>query len=259
MIKSCIFREIRYNRLNIPLLRTFSHVFTNTEPQKDKGCGSEKEKVGSSTDTNSAPMIKQTVAGTVSHKYQIFQDRDANEIFDVEEERYRYQKEQEPKITEHDEYLGLNLNHGKHGVYDVEDLVDVLRKEKAEDVFVCSVPKDLKYVDYMVVCSGRSYRHMLAIAEFVRHIYKVKRTKGEILPKIEGENSRQWMALDLGNIALHVFSPELREQYDLESLWAIGIEYDKETHKSQDPFVELFEKHSISLGGTHPKRTITGT
>lgn len=57
MIKSCIFREIRYNRLNIPLLRTFSHEFTNTEPQKDKGCGSEKEKVGSSTDTNSAPMV----------------------------------------------------------------------------------------------------------------------------------------------------------------------------------------------------------
>lgn len=87
---------------------------------------------------------------------------------------------------------------GKHGVYDVEDLIDVLRKENAEDVFVCSVPKDIKYVDYMVVCSGRSYRHMLAIAEFVRHIYKLKRTKGEILPKIEGESSRQWMALDLG-------------------------------------------------------------
>uniref|UniRef100_A0A034W626 Mitochondrial assembly of ribosomal large subunit protein 1 n=1 Tax=Bactrocera dorsalis TaxID=27457 RepID=A0A034W626_BACDO len=255
MIKSYIFREIRYNRLNIPLLRSFNHGFTETEPQKSKG--SEKEKVAPSTVNNSGPVIKHKVAGTVSHKYQIFQDTDANEIFDVEEERYRYQNEPEPKNTEHNEYLGLNLNHGKHGVYDVEDLVDVLRKENAEDVFVCSVPKDLKYVDYMVVCSGRSYRHMLAIAEFVRRIYKVKRTKGEILPKIEGENSRQWMALDLGNIALHVFSPDAREQYDLESLWAIGIEYDKETHKPQDPLVELFEKHSITLGDTHPKGTIT--
>lgn len=257
MIKSSIFREIRYNRLSIPLLRTFNHVFTETKLQKTKGCGNEKESVASSTGTNSPPMIKHTVAGTVSHKYEIFQDRDANQIFDVEEERYRYQNEQEPKNTEHDEYLGLNLNHGKHGVYDVEDLIDVLRKENAEDVFVCSVPKDIKYVDYMVVCSGRSYRHMLAIAEFVRHIYKLKRTKGEILPKIEGESSRQWMALDLGNIALHVFSPEAREQYDLESLWAIGIEYDKETHKPQDPLVELFEKHSIPLCDPHSKKTLT--
>lgn len=251
MIKSSIFRVLRENRLSIPLLRSLHPVFTDTDPKKDKVHGSEKDKVTSSADTNSESKFQHTVAGTVSRKYQIFEDKDANEIFDVEEERYRYQNEQEPKVAERDEYLGLNLKHGKHGVYDVEDLVDVLRKENAEDVFVCSVPKDLKYVDYMVVCSGRSYRHMLAIAEFVRHIYKVKRTKGEILPKIEGENSRQWMALDLGNIALHVFSPEAREQYDLESLWAIGIEYDKETHKPQDPLVELFEKHSISLGDTH--------
>ncbi|XP_018792175.1 PREDICTED: uncharacterized protein LOC108970914 isoform X2 [Bactrocera latifrons] len=245
MIKSYILRELRYNRLSIPFLRSFNHGFTEAGSRKSKG--SETEKVAPSTVTNSTPVIKHEVSGSVSHKYQIFQDADANEIFDVEEERYRYQNEPEPKNTEHNEYLGLNLNHGKHGVYDVEDLVDVLRKENAEDVFVCSVPKDLNYVDYMVVCSGRSYRHMLAIAEFVRRIYKVKRTKGDILPKIEGENSRQWMALDL----------DAREQYDLESLWAIGIEYDKETHKPQDPLVELFEKHSITLGDTHPKGTIT--
>lgn len=133
-------------------------------------------------------------------------------------------------------------------------MVDVLRRENAEDIFVCSVPKDFKYVDYLAVCSGRSYRHMLAMAEFVRRMYKIKRQKGDILPKIEGEKSRDWMAMDLGNIALHIFSPTARESYDLESLWAIGVEYDREFNKPQDPLVELFEKHSTLLADIKPQK-----
>ncbi|XP_017481135.1 PREDICTED: uncharacterized protein LOC108370327 [Rhagoletis zephyria] len=253
MLKSKIFRIISANRINIPLLSAFHHEFSQTEPQKDEisNTGTKSQPL---TEAATASKVHNTISGTIRNKYQIFHDEDATEIFDVEEERQRYEAEEEPKQTMNDEFLGLNLNHGEHGVFDVEDLVDVLRKESAEDIFVCSVPKDLNYVDYMVVCSGRSYRHMLAIAEFVRRMYKVKRTKGEVPPKIEGEKSRQWMALDLGNIALHVFSPEARKQYDLESLWAIGIEYDKESNKPQDPLVELFEKNSIQLGDIQPHK-----
>lgn len=62
-----------------------------------------------------------------------------------------------------------------------------------------SVPPSLKYVDYICVVSGRSFRHMLAIAQFVRRMFKKKRNSSDIIPKIEGENSREWIALDLGN------------------------------------------------------------
>ena len=92
------------------------------------------------------------------------------------------------------------------------------------------------------------------MAEFVRRMYKIKRRKGDILPKIEGEKSRDWMAMDLGNIALHIFSPIARESYDLESLWAIGVEYDREYNKPQDPLVELFEKHSTLLADIKPQK-----
>lgn len=87
---------------------------------------------------------------------------------------------------------------GIRGVFDVEDLVELLRKENVDDIFVCYVPEELKYVDHLVVCSARSYRHMLATAEFVRRMFKIKRDKGDILPRIEGEKSRDWMAMDLG-------------------------------------------------------------
>ncbi|XP_067646202.1 uncharacterized protein [Eurosta solidaginis] len=251
---------IRNAQFNAFLTRTFRHEFNQKEP---KNLTIKEDNVDLKS-TQNAPaegaskfQQKDTLSGAIKRKYQIFYDEDSSEIFDVEEERQRYQIEEEPKVVVHDEFFGINLNRGKHGIFDIEDLVDVLRKESAEDVFVCSVPKELKYIDYMVVCSGRSYRHMLAIAEFVRRICKVKRNKSDILPKIEGEKSRQWMALDLGNIALHVFSPEAREEYDLESLWAIGIEYDKETQKPQDPLVELFEKHSIELNDMKPLSKVT--
>lgn len=51
----------------------------------------------------------------------------------------------------------------------------------------------------MVVVTGRSYRHMISIASFVRRVYKKKRKETDILPKIEGDKSCDWIALDLGN------------------------------------------------------------
>lgn len=94
---------------------------------------------------------------------------------------------------------------------------------------------------------------MLAISTFVRKLFKIKRNSGEVIPKIEGERSKEWMALDLGNIALHVFSEDARLEYNLESLWAIGREFDTESNKPQDALVELYEKHSLYLQDLNPK------
>uniref|UniRef100_T1PJN6 Mitochondrial assembly of ribosomal large subunit protein 1 n=1 Tax=Musca domestica TaxID=7370 RepID=T1PJN6_MUSDO len=245
MINTRLFRLVRDNRLSVPVLRYFHDEFT--KPELKRETDKKQEKLTSDYET------EQTVlTGAMRHKFKEFREEESPEILDVVEERERYQTQDEPDDLYSDAYLGLNLKRGVHGVFDVEDLVDVLRKESAEDIFVCSVPKDLKYVDHMVICSGRSYRHMLATAEFVRRVFKMKRQKGDVLPKIEGEKSRDWMAMDLGNIALHIFSPKARETYDLESLWAIGVEYDREYNKPQDPLVELFERHSTLLADIKP-------
>lgn len=83
-------------------------------------------------------------------------------------------------------------------MYDIEDLVDVLKRENAVDIFVVAIPPSYKYVDYICVVSGKSQRHLLAIAQFVRRVYKKKRNSTDIIPKIEGENSKEWIAMDLG-------------------------------------------------------------
>lgn len=83
-------------------------------------------------------------------------------------------------------------------MFDIEDLVDVLKRDNAEDIFVAKVPAEVNYVDFLCVVSGKSYRHMLALSQFVRRVYKQKRHSSDIVPKLEGENSRDWIALDLG-------------------------------------------------------------
>lgn len=93
---------------------------------------------------------------------------------------------------------------GLNGVFEIDDLVDVLRKDNADNLFVCTVPKELKYVDYLCVVTGRSQRHRKAMAEFVRKMYKLKKHTGDVIPKIEGEHSKDWIALDLGKNTLFV-------------------------------------------------------
>lgn len=94
-----------------------------------------------------------------------------------------------------------SFSDGVNGVFDIEDLVECLKRDNAKQIFVATVPKEYSYVDYIVVASGKSTRHLYALAMFVRKIYKVKRYKHDTIPRIEGQDSKEWMALDLGNIS----------------------------------------------------------
>lgn len=228
----------------------------------------------SKDDSDSKKGDSTDIAPDFATKYDVFSDEKTTIVLDMEEERDKMlageldieQVDDTPSI-----FTGLNterkfskcriihsihnqcfnwanvISDGKTGVFDIEDLVAVLKRENAKDIFVCRVPKELKYVDYMVVITARSHRHMKAMAEFVRKMYKIKRNGDEQIPKIEGKNSDEWMAIDLGNIALHIFSAPIRKIYDLEMLWSVGSKYDCETNKPSDPIFELYDQHSVLL------------
>ncbi|XP_032454905.1 mitochondrial assembly of ribosomal large subunit protein 1 [Nasonia vitripennis] len=185
-------------------------------------------------------------------KYKVFRDEDAPVIFDVNEELKRIELG-ELNIQEEDKdpYEGINLEHGVNGVFDIEDLVELLKKDNARQIFVATVPKEYSYVDYIVVASGKSTRHLHALATFVRKIYKIKRHKNDTIPKIEGESSKDWMAMDLGNIALHLLTHEARLKYDLETLWSVGSQYDDISNK-KDQDLDLMDKYSAFLRNLQP-------
>lgn len=88
---------------------------------------------------------------------------------------------------------------GKTGVFEIVDLVELLQRENSKDIFVVSVPENIRYVDYICIVTARSKRHILALSEFVRKVYKMKCNKTDLIPRIEGKDCDEWMALDLGN------------------------------------------------------------
>ena len=68
----------------------------------------------------------------------------------------------------------------------------------------------------MVVCSGRSSRQVVALAEKV--VDSLKQDYG-ILSKLEGKDQGDWVLIDAGDVIVHIFRPEVREFYLLEKMW----------------------------------------
>ncbi|XP_053983093.1 mitochondrial assembly of ribosomal large subunit protein 1 [Hylaeus volcanicus] len=189
--------------------------------------------------------------GSVKPNYKIFDDKDAEVILDTSEKQETINLEDLINdVEERDPYMGLNLERGVKGVYDIEDLVSLLKRDNAQDIFVVSVDPKLSYIDYMVVVTGKSNKHMSALAAFVRKVYKLKKHKTDVIPKIEGSNCKDWIALDLGNIALHIFSKSTRELYDLETLWSVGPDYDDKNNETGT--VDLMEQYNIILNTLNP-------
>jgi ribosome-associated protein len=73
--------------------------------------------------------------------------------------------------------------------------------------------------DAMLIASGRSDRHVGAIAERVMSAIK---DRGLPAPKVEGMPVCDWVLIDTGDIIIHLFRPEVRGFYNLEKLWGMG-------------------------------------
>ncbi len=98
---------------------------------------------------------------------------------------------------------------------------------KAENVVVIDIRGKSSIGDYMVIASGRSDRHVGAIAEQVQR--KLKEA-GKARVRIEGQPQCDWVLIDAGDIIVHVFRPEVREFYNLEKMWSAERPSDPTTH-----------------------------
>lgn len=91
-----------------------------------------------------------------------------------------------------------------------------LDDDKAEDIVQIDLRGKSEMADYMVVCSGRSSRQVGSISE--KLVDRMKQNHGRPA-KLEGKESGDWVLIDLGDIIVHVFRPEVREFYQLEKMW----------------------------------------
>lgn len=100
----------------------------------------------------------------------------------------------------------------------VDAIVEGIEEKKGEDIVVA----DLDGVEgaickFFVICTGNSPMQIDAICDSVEEF--ARKQAGEKPMRIAGKENSQWVAMDYGDVMVHIFLPETREYYRLEDLW----------------------------------------
>ncbi len=100
----------------------------------------------------------------------------------------------------------------------LKDVVHWLDEAKAEEIVTVDLKGKSSIGDFMVIASGRTDRHVGAIAEQLRTKLK---DAGCASVRVEGLEACDWVLIDAGDIIVHVFRPEVRDFYNLEKMWSV--------------------------------------
>lgn len=96
-------------------------------------------------------------------------------------------------------------------------ILQELDDDKAEEIVTIDLDGKSDIADVMVVASGRSQRHVGAMADKV--LRRLKET-GFAGARCEGQTACDWVLIDAGDVIVHLFRPEVRAFYNLERVWS---------------------------------------
>ena len=102
----------------------------------------------------------------------------------------------------------------------LELITTSLDDDKAENVLTIPLRGKSAMADYMVVASGASSRQVAAMAEHIE--FRLKKNKIAVLG-LEGRRQADWILIDVNDVIVHLFRPEVREFYGLERMWTDDI------------------------------------
>jgi ribosome-associated protein len=95
-------------------------------------------------------------------------------------------------------------------------ILHVLDEHQAEDVVTVDLAGKSPLADYMVVATGRSSRQVQGLADYLGRAVKEVANA----PKVEGLTQGDWVLVDAGDVIVHLFRAEVREFYNIESMWS---------------------------------------
>ena len=99
-----------------------------------------------------------------------------------------------------------------------EALLTRLDDDKAQEIVLIDLKGKSAMADTMIVASGRSHRHVGAIAD---HLLRTLKEQGLGKAKVEGLPHCDWVLIDAGDVIVHLFRPEVRTFYNIEKIWAV--------------------------------------
>ncbi|MEO1065985.1 MAG: ribosome silencing factor [Pseudomonadota bacterium] len=105
-----------------------------------------------------------------------------------------------------------------------ECTITSLDDAKAENIITIDITGKSSLGDAMIVASGRSHRHVGAIAD---RLMRDLKDGGHGTPSVEGLPHCDWVLIDTGDVIVHIFRPEVREFYNIEKMWSADVGEEK--------------------------------
>ncbi len=101
----------------------------------------------------------------------------------------------------------------------LKEIIEAIQEKKGKNIVIADLTKLGNTIcDYFVICTGNSPTQVSAITDSVE--YMVKKSTSYRPIAIDGLRNAQWVAMDYGEVLVHIFMPETREFYDIDHLWA---------------------------------------
>ena len=107
-------------------------------------------------------------------------------------------------------------------------VAEIAEDKGGSDVIALDVRELVGYTDFLVICSARNERQAKAIHD---DVYERMKAEGHLPARVEGRSEAQWVLLDYLHCVLHVFTPEARERYRLDTLWGEAKKLDLDTER----------------------------
>lgn len=92
----------------------------------------------------------------------------------------------------------------------IQNIVDILDKNKAEAIEVFDLKEKNYFVDYAIIASSLGVKHTGALLNYLKNELKPEETFNNV------DESGDWVVIDLGDILIHIMTPEYRVKYDME-------------------------------------------
>ena len=134
-------------------------------------------------------------------------------------------------------------------------VVDALEDVKGQDIVLFDTTNLTSLFDRIAVVSGTSNRQTKALAASVRD--KVKAAGGDVVG-LEGEDTGEWVLVDLGDMIVHIMQPAIRQYYRLEEIWGekpvkLGAAKRKSTAEGQDAAAPKTKSKHLAANQDQPE------
>lgn len=117
-----------------------------------------------------------------------------------------------------DQDLSSNQNNQTQACTSIDmEICELLQQNGGVDLLNVNLADKSPITSRAIIVSGTSARHCNTLAEKSIELLK----KYKIIPKVDGLQTAQWVAIDAGQLVIHVFLPEVRAYYKIEQIWGL--------------------------------------